>query len=202
MPATGTLAGQLVAGDYTCTITSETGNSAVYGPYTVGEPPALQLNPVIIPASPGQSNGSVSITVQGGCPPYSYAWNTGQNSADIQGLDPGTYCVTVSDCHDCSAVYCATVEQASGVGTLPALLSHRLYPNPARDHFVLELNFDTVQSLELDILDAQGRRVAHQPVAGTDFRLRWDVRFLAAGVYRLRVTSAEGSVLLPFTVGE
>jgi PKD repeat protein len=200
-PDADATAGQLSAGDYTCTITSETGHSAVYGPYTVGEPAALLLDPVVIPASSGQSDGSVSVTVQGGCPPYGYTWNTGQNSAGIQGLEPGVYCVTVTDCRDCSEVYCATVEQASSVSALPALRSYRLYPNPVQDHLVLELYFDAHQSLELDIIDAQGRRVAHQSGVGTNIRLRWDVRFLAAGVYRLRVMSSEGSVWLPFMVG-
>ncbi len=201
-PDSGTIAQHLLAGDYTCTITSETGNSAVYGPYTVGQPPALTLNPVIAAATQGQSNGSVSITPQGGCLPYSYAWNTGQSSAEIQGLDPGVYCVTVTDCHLCSEVYCATVDLASSLSELPALKSHRLYPNPVHDNFILELNFDTFQSLELDIIDAQGRRIAHQQCAGTDIRLLWNVRFLAAGVYRLRIASAEGCAMLAFMVGE
>ncbi|MBL7828931.1 MAG: hypothetical protein JNJ57_20010 [Saprospiraceae bacterium] len=199
---TGPFPQHLLAGDYTCTITSETGQSAVYGPYTVGQPPALQIDPVITSPTVGQSNGSIFITPLGGCSPYSYSWNTGQNSAEILGLDPGVYCVTVSDCHDCSAVYCANVELATGVHTLPALKSYRLFPNPVQDKFVLELTFDTFQSLELDILDTHGRSVAHQSCVGTNIRLPWELRFLSAGVYQLRVVGAEGCMLIPFAVGE
>lgn len=201
LPDTGAIAQQLLAGDYTCTITSGTGNSAVYGPYTVGQPPALALNPVITPATTGQSNGSVSITPEGGCTPYDFAWSTGQSSAEIQGLDPGVYCVTVSDCKLCSEVYCASVGLVSSVSDLPALKSYRLYPNPVLDNLVLELNFDTFQTLDLNILDAQGRRMAHQQCAGTDIRLVWDVRFLTAGGYWLSIASGEGQMFLSFTVG-
>jgi hypothetical protein len=199
---TGTQAQNLLAGDYTCTITSATGNSAVYGPYTIHQPAAWILNSVVTMAAPGLSNGSISITPQGGCLPYSYTWNTGQSSAEIQGLTPGLYCVTISDCQGCSEVYCAAVELSSSVSALPALKTHRLYPNPVHDTFVLELDFETAQSLELEILDAQGRRMAHKQCQGKDIRLLWDVRFLAAGMYRVRVASAQGFMLLPFSVGQ
>ncbi|MBK8556833.1 MAG: SprB repeat-containing protein [Lewinellaceae bacterium] len=183
--------------------------SGTYYNLSTGISASIQSDPVpftaslvITPTTQGQSNGSIAITPQGGCIPYIYAWDTGQSSAEIQGLDPGVYCVTVADCHNCSEVYCATIDLASSTSLLPALKSHKLYPNPVHDNFVLELNFETFQSLELDIIDVQGHIMAHQQCTGTDFRLFWDVGFLAAGVYRLRIASPEGYVLLNFTVGE
>ncbi len=201
-PDTGAVAQQLLAGNYTCTISSETGNSAIFGPYSVGQPAALVLNPVITEASPGQSNGSVDITTLGGCLPYSYSWSTGQSSAGIQGLDPGIYCVTVSDCKGCTKVDCVTVAQSSSTHSLPSLIAHKLYPNPVSDHFTLELNFNTYQILKLDILDTQGRTLAHRQCGGTDIQLVWDVRFLSAGKYHVRVATANGIILLPFTMGK
>lgn len=50
----------------------------------------------------GDSDGSVSVTVSGGTPPYSYLWSPGgETSNSINGLSPGTYSVTVTDDLDC-----------------------------------------------------------------------------------------------------
>ncbi len=41
--------------------------------------------------------GTASVQVTGGIMPYTYAWNTGETSADINNLSAGSYTVTVSD---------------------------------------------------------------------------------------------------------
>ncbi len=41
--------------------------------------------------------GSARVNVIGGIDAYTYSWNTGANTAEIQGLTPGTYTVTVTD---------------------------------------------------------------------------------------------------------
>ncbi len=58
-------------------------------------------------ACPGESNGSINITVTGGTQPYSYSWTgpggfTGSNE-DINGLEAGNYEVTVTDDNGCEA---------------------------------------------------------------------------------------------------
>ena len=54
----------------------------------------------------GANNGSISITVSGGTPPYVYSWTKdGANfstSEDISGLARGTYVVSITDKNNCS----------------------------------------------------------------------------------------------------
>ncbi|MFN0175495.1 MAG: hypothetical protein ACKVU0_12660 [Saprospiraceae bacterium] len=164
----------------------------------LNNPSAWILDPVVTMSNAGQANGSVSIHPQGGCPPYSFEWNTGETTAEIQGLDAGTYCVTISDCLDCSAFYCGTVETINNVSTLPGLRSSRLYPNPAGDHILLELDFEVIQDLHLEILDGLGRKLANQPCQGKDIWLSWEISALRAGQYWLRVKSDDGVLLFPF----
>ncbi len=46
----------------------------------------------------GNQNGMIDIvTVSGGAPPYSYKWNTGNNSQDLHNLDGGLYTLTITD---------------------------------------------------------------------------------------------------------
>jgi len=48
-----------------------------------------------------ESDGHVDATVSGGTPPYSYIWNTGVRSEDIDGLPAGSYGLTVTDQNLC-----------------------------------------------------------------------------------------------------
>lgn len=42
-------------------------------------------------------NGVIELEVTGGFPPYAYLWNNGETTSTIDGLEGGTYAVTVSD---------------------------------------------------------------------------------------------------------
>ncbi len=45
----------------------------------------------------GASDGSINITVDGGCEPYTYAWSNGSSAQNPSGLSAGAYDVTVTD---------------------------------------------------------------------------------------------------------
>jgi hypothetical protein len=63
----------------------------------------------------GASDGSVDITVNGGLPPYTFAWSNGSNSEDIFGLTAGTYTVTVSDAANCPTTSSYTVAEPGSI---------------------------------------------------------------------------------------
>ena len=49
------------------------------------------------------ADGTVSVSVTGGTPPYTYEWTHGPTTAQLSGLTPGTYTVRVRDAGDCLA---------------------------------------------------------------------------------------------------
>ncbi|MBI1225403.1 MAG: T9SS type A sorting domain-containing protein [Bacteroidetes bacterium] len=92
----------LAAGTYTVTITDAAGCEAVVF-VVVGEPTELEANADITPVSgSGANDGEISLNVSGGSPMYTYLWSNGMTTADVTGLAPGTYSVTITDMHGCT----------------------------------------------------------------------------------------------------
>ncbi len=50
-----------------------------------------------------QENGSISLQIMGGTPPFSYAWNTGETSSSLDDIAAGEYEVVVTDGDGCTA---------------------------------------------------------------------------------------------------
>ena len=61
--------------------------------------------------SPSACNGTATVNVNGGTPPYTYAWNDSlmQSTQTATGLCGGNYCVTVTDTIGNNAQFCVEV---------------------------------------------------------------------------------------------
>ena len=102
-------------GNYSVTVTDESGCSDVASA-TVDEP-----NPLVLtfepehPVCPGDTNGSISGLVSGGTFPYDYLWNTGDSSLSLSNVAAGTYILTVTDANGCTLVDSMTLENESNL---------------------------------------------------------------------------------------
>ncbi|MDD2200359.1 MAG: PKD domain-containing protein, partial [Bacteroidales bacterium] len=74
----------------------------------IGETPQIELS-MTEESSVGANDGTITVDVTGGEPPYTYAWDNGGDTHAITGLTAGTYCVTVIDTNGCSAEACIEV---------------------------------------------------------------------------------------------
>jgi gliding motility-associated-like protein len=113
---------------FICTVTDGNGCVATI-PVVITDIPGPTVNtitqtPVVCN---GQSNGDVTLVLNGGTSPFSYTWlnsggtNQNQNSSTLSNVPAGTYAVTVIDNNGCSA-------NAAIVVTQPNLLT--LQANP------------------------------------------------------------------------
>lgn len=111
--ATTTVASNLPAGNYTCTVTDANGCTASKS-VTVTQPSSVTLTSSVTTANCNQSNGSASVTASGGVPAYTYSWSTGATGSVLNGAAAGTYTLLVTDANNCTYTTAATVPNASG----------------------------------------------------------------------------------------
>lgn len=98
----GTTRNNLAAGTYTATITDAAGCIKVES-VTVTEPDSLLAQLTKSDETCGNKNGSLSSTVTGGSPSYTYNWSSGGgNTASISSLAAGNYSLTVTDDNNCT----------------------------------------------------------------------------------------------------
>ncbi|HXH19714.1 MAG TPA: T9SS type A sorting domain-containing protein [Chitinophagales bacterium] len=82
----------------------------------VGQPGPMALGAVASPVTCfGDSDGSIDLTVQGGIPPYTYSWSTGDAMQDIYALPAGIYSVVVQDLNGCEATLLVEVQEPAPI---------------------------------------------------------------------------------------
>ena len=99
----------LTAGAYSVSVTDASGCLVVES-VTISQPTFLLLSTSASPeAAPGSGNGAINLTPSGGTPPYSYQWSNGAITQDLNGIEGGSYTVTVTDDNGCKKTVSATV---------------------------------------------------------------------------------------------
>ncbi len=116
----------LTAGTYTVLVTDKNGCSAAASA-TITQPAAAlsaTTGGIVNVKCNGGATGSATVTAAGGTPAYTYNWVPGgQTNATATGLTAGTYTVTVTDNHGCTATATAAITQ-------PTALSAAASANP------------------------------------------------------------------------
>jgi len=120
---TNSTATGLAAGQFTVTVTDNTGATETRG-YTVTQPPLLvasQFSQSNVSTN-GGANGAATVSVSGGTPGYTYSWApSGGTASSAVGLSAGTYTVTVMDANTCMRQQSFTItEPAAGAAATVA----------------------------------------------------------------------------------
>ncbi|MEO1624292.1 MAG: T9SS type A sorting domain-containing protein [Bacteroidota bacterium] len=107
---------QLSEGLYNLTVT-DAGGCSTEEVFEITAASNLMMKDVAIRcATPGQSNGSISLCMADGVPPYDYLWSTGEITAEINGLPQGSnYSVTVTDQIGCFFTNNFTIDEGGQI---------------------------------------------------------------------------------------
>ena len=110
---TGADANNLVAGNYFVTVTDSNGCSTTAPVFiSSAAAPTVNIGSTVSPCI-GQPNGSATVIANGGVPPYTYVWSTGQTGATANNLVAGNYTVTVSGNNGCTSIYSTELTETS-----------------------------------------------------------------------------------------
>ena len=165
----------LDAGVYTVIVTDNS-NNTVSNSVVISEPALLTANCSATNITQnGLSDGTVSVSANGGTSPYSYTWSNGATTSSAAGLTAGSYTVIVTDANQCS-VECTSIVNEPGV---------------------LSLNIATI---ELTCYNANNGQLTAQVTGGTTpYSYLWSngntnavIQNAAAATYTVTATDAAG----------
>lgn len=115
----------LAVGTYTVTVTDQSNGCVTTGTVTITQPTQLQTVIASTGATCNQSNGTATVTPQGGVGPYDFVWTDASNliiqTANNQpgantanNLAAGNYNITVTDNNGCTATVAVNVQGVPG----------------------------------------------------------------------------------------
>ena len=105
----------LSAGTYVLTAIDDIGCSA-NDTITITEPSAISITDSVQNVTcNGGNDGSVTATVSGGNPNYSYLWTNGDSTDTSNNLTAGAYTVTVTDANGCVATSSSSVSEPTAL---------------------------------------------------------------------------------------
>ncbi len=115
----------LSAGTYSVTV-SDANACSVSATTTVAQPTtAVSVN--VTSASSlncyGNNNGTINISANGGVPAYTYLWGDGSTLQNRTNMMGGSYFVTATDQHGCSATTSATITQPSSPLSIDTMIA-------------------------------------------------------------------------------
>ena len=103
----------LSAGTYTLTVTDAADNSrtASFNVGSIAGEGSFAIEGIVTNATCEQNDGVVSLDMEGD---YTYEWSNGSDAAEISGLEPGTYEVTVTNEMGCYVTESFTIQNEQG----------------------------------------------------------------------------------------
>ncbi|MDB5272579.1 MAG: large protein [Chitinophagaceae bacterium] len=106
----------LIAGVYSVTVTDANACFQIFN-FTISEPAPIAITSSITDAScNGGNNGVITLSsVSGGTGPYTFLWNTGATTQNVNGLSAGAYSVTITDANSCLQVFNFNVNQPTPI---------------------------------------------------------------------------------------
>lgn len=201
----------LSEGDYSVSLLDSSSCSQTFE-YSISEPDSISIDVTINDITDSQ-NGSASIIINGGTPPYSSEWSDGTEGLIIDDVAAGDYTVYVVDDNDCTSELSISI---TGIGEQNELSTVVLYPNPASERVNIEFS-NKIDVISISLYDSYGRLIAqigadsYQSAAISEVdesileiieqgKITCSVQGLESGKYIFELVSKENRISIPLIV--
>lgn len=177
----------LCAGLYSVMVHDGT-TTVAYDTVFVVQPSSILITVNAVSSACGACNGSVTVTVAGGAPPYVFQWSNGAVTSSVNGLCAGIYNVTAYDAYGCSVTAAGVIGTGCRSGADEVINKAQVTPNP--NHGIATLNLYSIndEAAVLRVLDVTGKLLQTRNVnlaKGQNF-IDIDMSEFANGVYMLQ----------------
>ncbi len=103
----------LSSGAYSVVITD--GNGCVTSVLSnISQPSEIVVTSATTPATCGENNGAITVSVEGGLAPYSFLWSNGLSNQNLGAVPSGTYMLTLTDANACTIVNTSAINNLNG----------------------------------------------------------------------------------------
>lgn len=150
-------------------------------------PSGLTPNFTVAPESlPG--NGSVTTTVTGGLPPYTFNWSNGVTVSDLAGLNTGTYMLTLSDANGCTDTFSVFIDYTVGTTEIPSISNLDIFPNPSNGQFNISIELDGIHEVAIEVVNTLGQVIYNTtPENITSRQYPINLEEMSAGMYQIKI---------------
>jgi PKD repeat protein len=151
--------------------------------------PTPEVSTTATATAAGKQDGTATATVNGGTPPYQYAWNDPQQqtSTTATGLPGGFYSVTITDANGCVDSSTVEVKETTGMSNLTGS-KITVTPNPFSANFTIN-GLPAPGQATIRLVNVLGEAV---PFHRNGTVLHVDPA-MASGIYLLEVVDANGT---------
>ncbi len=184
----------LCKGNYTVTVTDKNGCSGTSSCFIADD--TISLSKTIINAScPSCCDGSITTTVFGGSPPYTYQWTPPVGTGCCAyNLCSGKYQVCVIDGNWCEVCDSTTITSVPLTiqNIKPIDRNCSIFPNPNSGKFTISLQVVSLKT-QITIYNILGEQIYQAPLNATTTQI--NISNKAEGLYLYRVLSETGELL-------
>jgi hypothetical protein len=162
----------------------------------------LETTPVEIqldnftPATEGNSDGSIEITVTSGNGPFQFEWTSNGNvistDEDPTDLPAGNYEVIVTDPNGCIATL--QVEVTTGIQDPELVEKVNLFPNPTSDVLFVKMDLPINSGNKIQLYSIDGKVLLEKNLNDGDELMELNVANFTNGIYIMQLTVNQGVV--------
>ena len=158
----------------------------------VTDPSPLEVDYIVTQPESELSGGQILIIPSGGTPPWINEWNSGEIDLwEDEGLELGTYLITVYDDNGCETVIEFEIDDIYHVSE-NGQVAWMVYPNPTRHYLTID---GQVEKGSVSIYNIAGQEVMQKQSFKAPFTL--DVSALSSGSYQLLISTNSSVVRVP-----